>query len=284
MLQCLLAVPSMAQFYPEAQACWDGVDDDGGPPDYQVGFRMGLTPDTLINGTAYKKIDEYRHSEFTRSYFVRSDPSGKGYAYLPDSAAEFLTGDITAQAGDTVYDVLWSLTSANDIFYSLQNTVVDSVVVLTNAGVTVTRHYVNNNGSLGFYRFWQAGMGASYGPMLEATGNAWGCSVGDTAMFGCLADGLLPGPIGECTCSVPGNGINDHIRPQEIQVLPNPSTGLFQFTGIFPTAIHILDTQGRTLFTTNKPEVDLSAYPVGCYRAVVVSESGKSSLPLVVVR
>lgn len=244
---------------------------------------MGLAPDTIIHGDVYKKIDEYRAYEYTRTYFVRSDPSGKGYAWVPDSAAEYVTGDLTAQAGDTVHDVLWSWTNELGIFYSLHNTVVDSVVVLTNAGVTVTRHYVDNNGSLGSYHFWQAGMGTSYGPMLESTGDAGSCVVGDTAMFGYFINGLLPGPIGEFICSVPGLGIGDHIRLQELEVFPNPSTGLFGLD-LRVRSTTVYDATGQLLFQTSNPRIDLSAHPPGLYTAVVTSSAGRQAVRLVVER
>jgi hypothetical protein len=278
------ALCAAGQFYPEANACWHGWDDDGGPPGYAVQYQMGASPDTLINGIGYKKVDEYRDYVFARTYLVRSDPNGRGYAYLPDSAAEFLTGDLTAQVGDTIHDVLWSnTTSSPNVDYFMVDMVVSSVVTLTNAGVTVIRHYVGPDLSSGNNYFWQRGMGLRSGPMLELTGGFSDCSVSDTVMFGGING--LPGPIGVQVCPpVNGNGIDERTQFVELQARPNPSTGLFHFTGTTLTEIHILDTQGRTLFTTNKPEVDLSAYPVGCYRAVVVSESGKSSLPLVVVR
>ena len=283
LLQCTITGQGMAQFYPNAQACWDGWDDDGGPPSYEVSFRMGLTPDTLINGVVYKRIDEYRMAEYTRSYFVRSDPNGKGYAYLPDSAAEFLTGDLSAEAGDTVQNVLWRWTGAFDVAYSLQNTLIDSVVTLSNLGVSVTRHYVNDNGFLGGPRFWQAGAGTCYGPMLEVSGSAGSCLVVDTAMFGFNADGLLPGPVGEIICSVPGLGVNDPGQPPALQAFPNPSADLFTFDPRIRSAT-VYDAVGTLLFATHTPRIDLSAYPPGLYYARVQWDEGMGHLRLVVQR
>ncbi|HQV53002.1 MAG: hypothetical protein IPI00_10055 [Flavobacteriales bacterium] len=119
-LTVAIAVSSNAQFYPEANASWYGRDDNGGPPGFDVWLTMRSSPDTLLNGTIYKRISEYNDATspyFNRDHYVRSAPNGKGYVYLPDSAAEFLTGDLSAQTGDTVFNVLLSLTGTSWISY-----------------------------------------------------------------------------------------------------------------------------------------------------------------------
>ena len=150
LILCLLALvvsnTANAQFYPAANAVWCGQDDDGGPPGFQVQFQMGATPDTLINGIVYKTVEEFNDASgnwtYKRSHYVRSDTNGMGYIYLPDSTDEYLTGDLGAVAGDTVHDVLMSMTNSTDINYYLFYVLVDSVVSLSNAGVSVVRHYV----------------------------------------------------------------------------------------------------------------------------------------------
>lgn len=274
-----------AQFYPQAQTCWFSVDDDGGPSLYDVKYQLGASSDTLINGSLYQVIEEYRDYVYTRSYFVRSDPSGKGYAYLPDSAAEFLTGDLAAQTGDTVYDVLWSNTYASGIHYFLVDMIIDTVVELSNAGVHVTRHYFEPlpSGNI----FWQAGMGTSFGPMLELTGSPWGCWVGDTMMLGGFPD-WLPGPTGVEPCPLlsSGNGINDLAEYEGLQAHPNPSAALFRLAELLPWPLTVLDIHGREVLRLPpySREIDLTGHPPGVYIAVFRVGDSRQVQRLVVVR
>ncbi|MBK9764826.1 MAG: T9SS type A sorting domain-containing protein [Flavobacteriales bacterium] len=274
-----------AQFYPSANACWTGRDDDGAPPGYDVRYQMGATPDTLINQVVYKKIEEYRDYEFARAYYVRSDPSGKGYAYLPDSATEYLTGDISAQAGDTVYDVLWSFTHQSGVEYFFADMVVHSVVTLTNANVTVHRHYVNFviSDLPSSFLFWQEGMGVSYGPMLELTGNPGVCTVGDTVMVG---DDWLPGPIGVEVCPYIIDDIMSHGPSSNgaIKLTPNPSNGLFTLSNGLKQHFTVFNAQGQFISNGNGPVIDLSAQPTGLYTAVIGTASGQQVVRLVVQR
>lgn len=246
---------------------------------------MGASPDTLINGTVYQVIEEFRDYVYTRSYFVRSDLSGKGYAYLPDSAAEFLTGDVAALQGDTVYDVLWSNTNASVIDYFLVDMIVDTVIELNNAGVHVTRHYFEPLpvGNI----FWQAGMGTSFGPMLDLTGSPWGCWIGDTMMLGGFPDGL-PGPICDEPCPLlsNGNGINDHAKHTMLQPHPNPSPGVFQLAALLPWSLTVLDMHGREVLhlPPYSRDIDLSLHPPGIYTVLQNTGQGLSVQRLVVVR
>lgn len=274
-----------AQFYPEAQACWHSVDDDGGPPNYHVRYQMGASPDTLINGTVYQVIEEFRDYVYTRSHFVRSDPTGKGYAYLPDSAAEFLTGDVAAQTGDTVHDVLWSNTYASGIDYFLVDMIVDNVAELNNVGVHVTRQYFEalTSGNI----FWQAGMGTSFGPMLELTGSPWGCWVGDTMMLGGFPD-WLPGPTGVEPCPLlsSGNVIKDLAEYEGLQAHPNPSAALFRLAELLPWPLTVLDIHGRVVLQLPpySREIDLTAQPPGVYTALMVTQQERIVQRLIVMR
>jgi len=277
-----LSVP--AQFYPETQACWYGTDDDGGPPNYDVIYQMGLSPDTLINSVVYKRIKEYRDYAYTRTYWVRSDPNGRGYAYLPDSAAEYLTGDLAAQEGDTVHDVLWSNTYQSGIDYFLADMVVDSVVSLSNAGVTVTRHWVTLGVGWPSQLFWQAGMGLRTGPMLELSGAFWSCIVVDTVMFGGITG--LPGPIGVEPCSPfdMGSGFNERSGLVELKAVPNPSSGLFEIAGGPEYPFTVINSQDKVVLTGTSSLIDLRGHPVGLYTAIVSTMHGQHPLRLVVLR
>lgn len=272
----LLGLNVHGQFYPETNARWCSSDDDGGPPLYPVQYQMGLEPDTLINGMIYKRIEEFRNYTYTRKYYVRSDLSGKGYAYLLDSAAEFLTGDLSALVGDTVHDVLWSLTTSSGITYSLHDVLVSSIATLSNADVTVTRYYVNYSApAVGTY-FWEPGSGTSFGPMFEWTGGLGSAMVGDTVMFGYDVNGL-PGPIGLELCMMlpMPNGVSEHNGARTLGIQPNPTTGRFTVTfpelltascyyGVYDALGKLLDQQALPV-GRNTSEIDLSRFGAGSY-------------------
>jgi len=245
---------------------------------------MGLSPDTLINSVVYKRIKEYRDYAYTRTYWVRSDPNGRGYAYLPDSAAEYLTGDLAAQEGDTVHDVLWSNTYQSGIDYFLADMVVDSVVSLSNAGVTVTRHWVTLGVGWPSQLFWQAGMGLRTGPMLELSGAFWSCIVVDTVMFGGITG--LPGPIGVEPCSPfdMGSGFNERSGLVELKAVPNPSSGLFEIAGGPEYPFTVINSQDKVVLTGTSSLIDLRGHPVGLYTAIVSTMHGQHPLRLVVLR
>jgi hypothetical protein len=286
----LLGVPliAMAQFYPEANACWSGRDNVGVPPGFDIMYQIGAAPDTLINGVVYKKTNEFRDWNFTRAYFVRSDQDGKGFVYLPDSAAEFLTGDLAAQTGDTIHDVLINDTDEFDVGYYLVDVVVDSVVTFSNAGVTVIRHFVNFD-MLGMNpsgSFWQMGMGTSVGPTLEVTAGLWYCTVGDTVMYDRNNMNGLPGPIGVDVCPliIDGIGSAEPTEPDVVQALPNPSHGQFALSGVSVQSFIVHDVQGSTVVNGKGSVIDLSEQAPGLYTAVVTTGQGVQNIRLVLMR
>jgi len=255
-----------AQFYPSANGVWCGVDDSGGPPGFNVQFQMGAFPDTVINSTSYKKISEYNSSsgdfEIIREYYVRSDTNGRGYVYLLDSMAEFLTGDVSTQAGDTVHNVLFALSGANDVTYLILDMVVDSVVILSNAGVTVTRHYLNPS----FFNplsadvvFWQMGMGTSFGPVLEGSGYFSLCGVNDSIQYD-LANNGLPGPGGVGQICWPiATGMDESTGKERPLVSPNPSTGHFMIGDTrVAHAISVYNPTGKLVWQDSGNRIDLA--------------------------
>lgn len=264
---CLLsfscALSAIAQFYPQANAVWCGQDDDGGPPGFSVQFQMAATPDTLINGLLYQKVEEYNDApdgfgywSFVRMYYVRSEMDGKGYVHLPDSATEFLTGDLAAQAGDTVRDVLLSISNSTSVVYSMTDVIVDSVVTLSNAGITVVRHYIRTWGNPDGF-FWQAGMGTSSGPVLELSGIFGHCMVNDTMQYD-LTNGGLPGPSYPDFCrpinlSTPETAIRVHVG---MMIKPNPVDDLvvIELIGESPILngrLSLLDATGREVLSAD---------------------------------
>ena len=281
------ALPAFGQFYPDSNAVWCGVDDNGGPPGYNVQIEMGGGMDTIIDGVSYKKATEYNDQsgswQYVGNYLLRSDVSGRGYIYLPDSMAEFVTGDVTAQAGDTVYDVLMGSPAGG--YYDVEDLVVDSVVVLSNNGTTVTRHYVNPalfNPLPAEGVFWQAGMGTVWGPLFRLSGIPNTCAVNDTIQFD--INGINLGYVGQScwqiASDVSESGTNE---PARFNVSPNPSTGLFHL-GAAAREVQVYNAQGKLLFRQKGNEVDLGAEPPGVYTTVVETDKGRSVERLVVVR
>jgi hypothetical protein len=289
-LVLMTSVVSNAQFYPSANAVWCGGDDNGGPPGFNVQFQMGIFPDTLINATGYKKISEYNSATgqfiLIRDYYVRSDPNGRGYVYLPDSMAEFLTGDIFAESGDTVRNVLFAVSGESYVSYLLEDFIVDSVVQLSNAGVTVTRQYLDPTGfnPLGASQvFWQAGMGTSFGPVMEGSGGFVLCGVGNAIQYD-LGNNGLPGPdnVGEICWPISTN-VNEGCVDKKPVFIPNPSTGIFTI-GIPTPSTTVYTSTGQQVWKGTGNTIDLSSQPPGVYTAVVATERGRQAVRLVVVR
>jgi hypothetical protein len=287
-----------AQFYPEANAVWCGQDDDGGPPGFHVQFQMGATPDTLINGAVYKKIQEFNDESgnwtYKRSHYVRSDSNGMGYVYLPDSTDEYVTGDLLADAGDTVHDVLSSITNSTDINYYLSDVLVDSVVSLSNAGVAVVRRYVRGEFLGGpATTFWQARMGTSYGPLLEGSGIFYLSGVGDTIMYD-LGNYGLPGPIGVDQICWPINMGLQEVAPlsnAHLQITPNPVVDDLLIAVVGNGAgrvgrLTILDPTGRVVLTTNMqgPLKELDVSQLNGFFTVVVDADGMRMTGRVIIQ
>jgi len=272
-----LGLSVSAQFYPESSAYWRGWDDIGGPPGFNVGLVMPINPDTLIDGVLYKRIRESNDasgsSEFIRDYFVRSDASGRGYVYLPDSAAEFLTGDLNAEAGDTVRDVLVSLTNSTDIDYFITYAIIDSLVSVSVAGTPTLRVYVN--GVNGTSQFWQEGMGTISGPMLELSGQWWYCCVSDTLQYG------------EGTCPSFVLGLNDLQGSPDVELIqgPNPSGGVFFLAAELALEnVLVYNQQGQLIIHTRERLIDLSTHGSGFYTAVVTTAHGSQAVRLMVIQ
>lgn len=303
-ISIFIAIVCPAQFYPASTADWC-IFDGGyplGPNDSpNRNLTMEEDADTLISGQSYQRIEQYNYYDFSDSwyyattYYVRSEPSGKGYLYFPDSAAEYLTGDLQAPAGDTVHDVL-VLYQDPGCGWDLQVTdaIVDSIVTLTYSGVTVQRHYVHtpcfNSANVNFipdWSFWQASYGASNGPyltysdLLAPVGPA--CVVADGVFVYSVWSEPQGMPGTPCNCPDVDLGIAEFNRSESAHATPNPSTGLFHL-GQAADHISVYNAQGRLLFRQHGNEVDLSAYPPGVYTAVVETAKGNSVLRLVVMR
>jgi hypothetical protein len=267
-----------AQFYPDSNAIWC-ITHYTLPP-YDVQYQMGNDPDTLIMGQVYKRITAASNGtgqwESTDTYYVRSDPFGRGYMLLLDQMGEYLTGDLTASPGDTVHDVLvWGL--------GPMSVVVDSISVLTNDGVTVIRHYTNVHSNAPERSFWQAGIGTGFGPVLwqHTLSGPWPeCVIsGGAVQYNRYQQiGNVAGqPGGDPCCEPIALGLDGQRWFGRFAIYPNPSAGIFTTEipisdASVPYRLTVLDALGRTVFTTNTNN-----------RAVVTDLSGRSGLFLVLV-
>lgn len=260
---------------------------------------MGPQPDTLILGQTYKRIDEFNDAlgfdtwQFVKHFYVRSDPNGKGYVMLLDSMQEYLVADVSAQAGDTVHDVLTLDTWGFDQNYSTCYVVVDSVRTFTNNGVTVARQFVHAQGWAANYPtsyriFWQAGIGGSFGPILilSVVNNFMGLKclrVQDTYVYtGQFDYPGLPGIPCDCPLESP-LGLVEHPPAGAVRASPNPSSGLFDLHTRMRSAT-VYDATGKRLFETSSSRIDLSAYSPGIYHALVHTAGGVRSVRLMVQR
>ena len=61
------------------------------------------------------------------------------------------------------------------------------------------------------------------------------------------------------------------VNRNNIQIFPNPTTGVFYISEKDDLAIEIYNLHGETLFRTNESKVDISMYPNGIYFIKVTS-------------
>lgn len=297
------ALMSQAQFYPDSNAVLCYYPGPGFPEILNLVMRAG--PDTAIMGHSYQRVHVFWGSDlWTQNWtgggtgaYVRSTADGKGYVFLPDSMAEYLTGDVGAMTGDTVRNVLAdNFTQFEPVNRRLWDFVVDSVVTITNDGITITRHYVHEPN---FYNsnweefdprfcFWQAGMGTAQGVHLNMDDN-FGHSLVLCAMTGdstVLSNytwpPLMPSAFPCCVSAIAG--IEEVARTSDSLLSENPTPGVFHFKDQRVFTYQVFDTQGRLLFATRGSEVDLSTYPPGVYTAVVTTPQGRQAVRLAVVR
>ena len=234
------ALTASGQFYPDAKALWCGNVLIESLTGFSVQFQMRDSSDTLMSGTVYKKISAFGNSsgsyEFIGDYYVRSDVNGKGFVYRPGVGDELLAGDVAAQAGDTVYDVLVAVWDAPVFTFLYRDLVVDSVVVLSNAGLSVTRHYLDPtplhpfnpfNPISASQVFWQAGMGTAFGPFVIGSSSFYQCVVNDTMRYD-LSNSGLPGSGGagqlcwQLNLATPETATQGFVR---MRISPNPTDG-----------------------------------------------------------
>jgi len=293
-----------AQFYPASTAdwcIWDGGYALGPNNSPNRHLTMMEDADTLISGHSYQRIVQYNYYDFTDSwyyattYYVRSGPSGQGYLYLPDSAAEYLTGDLSALAGDTVHALLVNYQDPGCGWdFQLTDAIVDSIVTLAYGGVTVQRHYVHtpcfssaNGNFIPEWSFWQAGYGPGNGPyltysdLLAPVGPACVVADGDFVYSDWSEPQGMPGT--PCNCPDVGLGVAEFNRGALVHLSPNPSTGLFHLSQA-AGRITLFNAMGQFLFRTQGSTIDLGGYPPGIYTAVMEDTGRSVTQRLVVVR
>jgi hypothetical protein len=267
---------------------------------------MGLDPDTLIGGTSYKKVNAIGNAsgsyEFIGEYYVRSDPSGKGYLYLPSIGVEVLTGDVATQVGDTVQDVLVAVWNAPGFTFLFRDLVVDSVVLLSNEGVSVTRHYLDPTPIDQFNPFnpispsqvfWQAGMGTAYGPFVIGSSSFYQCVVNDTMQYDISNDGL-PGPGGagqlcwQLNLATPETAMRGQVG---LKISPNPVADdlVIELVG---SAAHrggrlaLYDPTGRVVLEAQLqgPGVVLDVSPMNGFYTVVIESEATRMIERVIIQ
>jgi hypothetical protein len=291
------SLTAFSQFYPDINAVWCGTVLIESVTGFSIQFQMSDTPDTLMNGTVYKRISAFGNPssgfQFIGDYYVRSDVDGKGYLYRPSIGDELLTGDINAQAGDTVQDVLVAVWEEPFFTFQLFDLVVDSVVVLSNEGVTVTRHYFDPTTLLPFNPFnpidarkvfWQAGMGTAFGPFVVGSSSFYQCVVNDTMQYD-LSNNGLPGPGGvgqscwQLNLATPESGIQGN---GGMRISPNPAENDLVIELIGSDAhlggqITFFDPLGRVVLVSNIDgpikQLDVAALK-GFYSIVLESGAG----------
>ena len=300
LLFCMTAHVCRAQAYPDSSASWC-FSDFNNSEFTRIQMILGPDPDTVIAGQTYKRILEYimngsfDHSELVQRFYVRSDTTGKGYVMLLDSMQEYLAVDVAANAGDTIPNVLTSYTWGPDPDYEIRTVVVDSVLLLENNGITVNRLFIHAIGweplvpYVGYYMFWQSGIGGSTGPLLQlemiyGNTNPDCLRLHDTYVYSEQSGNPgLPGI--PCDCSLLPVGIEELHSAMTAFITPNPSTGQFILVlAQKAKSIAVYSATGQQIWQGSGNTIDLTTQPPGVYTAVVATERGRQAVRLVVVR
>ncbi|MBK6408883.1 MAG: T9SS type A sorting domain-containing protein [Flavobacteriales bacterium] len=300
LLFCMTAHVCRAQAYPDSSASWC-FSDFNNSEFTRIQMILGPDPDTVIAGQTYKRILEYimngsfDHSELVQRFYVRSDTTAKGYVMLLDSMQESLAVDVAANAGDTIPNVLTSYTWGPDPDYEIRTVVVDSILLLENNGITVNRLFIHAIGweplvpYIGYYMFWQSGIGGSTGPLLQLEiiyGNTDpDClRLHDTYVYSEQSGNPgLPGI--PCDCSLLPVGIEELHSAMTAFITPNPSTGQFILVlAQKAKSIAVYSATGQQIWQGSGNTIDLTTQPPGVYTAVVATERGRQAVRLVVVR
>lgn len=314
-LAFFFAMHSYGQFYPSSDATWCARIFSG----ERYRHLLSQHPDTFIAGHVYQLVRtdwcasgcslwSTQSFDSLSTCLIRSTPDGKGYIRAFTDTTEYLVGDLAAQPGDTVNNILilgpdwWQWEFGPRPTYSV---VVDSIVDFTRLGVTVRRHFIhevsfwNPDDSFPYnflpWRFyWQQGMGTSHGLILRMD-NALSdnytleCAfTGDTTVFTWYFEGpdVPPWgyPPGGPACCAPWNvGVAEHSTEPGVAT-ENPSTGLFRLNATTPINVAVFDAQGRLVTSVPGNEIDLTAQPPGVYIAVVSNTGGRTAIRLVVMR
>jgi hypothetical protein len=310
-----------SQFFPTRNAEWCAYSSSDG-----LKYWMPPEPDTLVGGLVYQKVLRFTcWSDFQppgscdqltgngyayeQTILARSTPDGKGYVRAAMDTVDHLVGDIAAEVGDTVRNVLifddlldvWQAPTLRPKF----DVVVDSIVEVERWGVSVRRHFVHEvtfwnavNHPPGFFIarnfFWQEGMGTSHGLVLRAdtltmTLYSLRCAMsGDSTVYSWYFGGTSTPPWGYPpggpACCAPWDvGVAEHTTEPSVTT-ENPSSGLFRLNATTPINVAVFDAQGRLVTSVRGNEIDLTAQPPGVYTAVVRSAGGRAAVRLVVVR
>ncbi len=214
---------------------------------------------------------------------------------LLDSMQEYLAIDVNATTGDTVAGVLVGFSTGSDPYYEIKSVIVDSVLVIENNGINVTRQFVHAIGwsplapYIEYYMFWQAGIGNSIGPLLQL-GMVYGNTlprclrVQDNYIYSDQSgDPGLPGI--PCDCSLSPLGVEDRPALSHSVASPNPSIGLFTLSGSkAPSSVSVYTYTGQLVWKGSGTNIDLTSQQPGVYSAVVASGQSSQAIRLMVVR
>lgn len=210
---------------PDSNAVWIVDAYRGGPLPDSLG-KLLVSPnlhDTVINSQSYNNL--YKDTVSYATYFgaYRSDTTGKTYFVQPDSVQEHLLMDLSANAGDTIFNVLYYGAQY------LKNAVVDSVNFIVAGPYILKRVYIHFP-PISVENVWIEKVGSTGGFFNEADFFPYlflQCmSFNDTTYYlnntGFPYVYQSPGYT-QGTCNLP-SGIDNILSSDEIIIGPNPAS------------------------------------------------------------
>ena len=236
------------KFYTKASGIFSVTDN----------YQKYIKGDTIIGNHLYHKIyqsgyeDWYSYLNGSRKlkyyddkylYSIREDSAKR--IYLFSSNKEFLVYDFNLTLGDTL-PALYAV--PKDYIFVVSK--IDSVLVLDN-------YHKRYRMNLGFYNSFDLieGMGSSYGLAEGYTGY-----YNYTSYFLCFKqDGENAYPNG-VECDLISTGIKELNLQNEIQVFPNPSTGIINISNLpdKPLKLQLFNMLGKLVYETQIQAINYS--------------------------
>ena len=274
LLAAVLVLPTHAQFdaLPDSDAGWTVSFWIGPGYPYEGYFYAydDLSPDTLIGGDMYKKLNVTNTFGLTNyGGAMRDNELGQVYFCEPGSSVPALLYDFDVWPGDTLLDVFGLYPQDLRVY------AVDTITINGTARRRVAVECLGLSGPTGIY--WIQGIGSTQGLLQTvACGSVSGIgelvcmTANDTVQWGPNVGG-----VGDCALAL---GVADAERTVALSLHPVPAEDRLFVQGAMPGArLEVLGPDGRIGLASTAPQgpLDISALVTGVHVLRVTDVDGQ---------